>query len=62
MMMKYTSLSTASLDTVYSFSAIDAIGTPLQGILRAYKDVKVVLYISLISLLGRMLPNRLYSC
>ena len=31
------------------FSAIDAIGTPLQGILRAYKGCKVVLYISLIS-------------
>ena len=43
------------------FSAIDAIGTPLQGILRAYKDVKIVLYISLISYWGVCFPNRLYS-
>ena len=39
------------------FSAIDAIGTPLQGILRAYKDVKVVLYISLISYWGVCFPT-----
>ena len=39
------------------FSAIDAIGTPLQGILRAYKDVKVVLYISLISYWGVCFPS-----
>ena len=39
------------------FSVIDAIGTPLQGILRAYKDVKVVLYISLISYWGVCFPT-----
>lgn len=39
------------------FSAIDAIGTPLQGILRAYKDVKVVLYISLVSYWGVCFPT-----
>ena len=39
------------------FAAIDAIGTPLQGILRAYKDVKVDLYISLISYLGVCFPT-----
>lgn len=39
------------------FAAIDAIGTPLQGILRAYKDVKVVLYISLISYWGVCFPT-----
>ena len=39
------------------FSAIDAIGTPLQGILRAYKDVKIVLYFSLISYWGVCFPT-----
>ena len=39
------------------FAAIDAIGTPLQGILRAYKDVKVVLYISLVSYWGVCFPT-----
>ena len=39
------------------FAAIDAIGTPLQGILRAYKDVKIVLYISLISYWGVCFPT-----
>ena len=39
------------------FAAIDAIGTPLQGILRAYKDVKIVLYISLVSYWGVCFPT-----
>ena len=38
------------------FSAFDAIGTPLQGILRGYKDVKIVFYISLISYWGVCFP------
>ncbi len=38
------------------FSAVDAIGTPLQGILRGYKDVKIVFYISLISYWGVCFP------
>lgn len=38
------------------FAAIDAIGTPLQGILRGYKDVKMVFYISFISYWGVCFP------
>lgn len=38
------------------FAAIDAIGTPLQGILRGYKDVKIVFYISLVSYWGVCFP------
>lgn len=38
------------------FAAIDAIGTPLQGILRGYKDVKIVSYISLLSYWGVCFP------
>lgn len=39
------------------FAAIDAIGTPLQGILRGYKDVTPVFYISLISYWGVCFPT-----
>ena len=43
------------------FSAFDAIGTPLQGILRGYKDVKnCILYFSRF-LLGRLLPYCIHS-
>lgn len=38
------------------FSVIDAFGTPLQGILRAYKDVKVISYYSFICYYGICLP------
>lgn len=34
------------------FAAIDAFGTPLQGILRAYKDVRIISTIALISYWG----------
>lgn len=34
------------------FAAIDALGTPLQGILRAYKDVQIISTIALISYWG----------
>jgi len=39
------------------FSAFDAIGTPLQGILRGYKDVKIVLYILAESVAARLREN-----
>lgn len=39
------------------FAAIDAIGTPLQGMLRGYKDVRAIFYISLISYWGVCFPT-----
>ena len=38
------------------FAVIDAFGTPLQGILRAYKDVRIISYISLFSYWGVCFP------
>ncbi len=38
------------------FAAIDAFGTPLQGILRAYKDVNSISYISIFSYWGVCFP------
>lgn len=38
------------------FSVIDAFGTPLQGILRGYKDVKVITYIAIACYWGVCLP------
>ena len=42
------------------FAAIDAVGTPLQGILRGYKDVTPVFYISLVSYWGVCFPTAYY--
>lgn len=38
------------------FSVIDAFGTPLQGVLRAYKDVCSISYISIVSYWGVCFP------
>lgn len=38
------------------FAVIHAFGTPLQGILRAYKDVRIISYISLFSYWGVCFP------
>lgn len=38
------------------FAVIDAFGTPLQGILRGYKDVKIISYIAIFSYYGVGLP------
>lgn len=38
------------------FSVIDAFGTPLQGILRGYKDVKIISYIAIGSYWGICFP------
>lgn len=43
------------------FSIIDAFGTPLQGILRAYKDVKMISYIAIGSYWGVCLPVALLA-
>ncbi len=42
------------------FSLIDAFGTPIQGILRGYKDVKIITYIAIGTYWGACLPIALY--
>lgn len=43
------------------FTVIDAFGTPLQGVLRGYKDVKIISYIAIASYWGTTVPL-VYIC